>query len=103
MKIMRVTGLPVDLDNLEKYKAEWTEGFDMRKAKHGNDMLSLQEDLASFEKELNLKYPTQESIEYPKTQKAMKALVLKYQAPVMIAQSSENIKEFVFVIMDQEM
>lgn len=101
MKIMRLSGLPVDPSVTEAYTADWQAKFDVLKEKHGNDMLSLQADLVIVEKELNQIYKVIEDIPYAKSVKQLKALVEKYEAPIMAAKSSENPKEVVYVICDR--
>lgn len=100
MKAIRYSGLPVKLEHLESYKQEWTAQFDELKAKHGNDMLSLQSDLAAVELELNKKYSVTEEWGFLKSKKAVQAKMAEHGCPILIAQSSENPKELVYVIMD---
>jgi hypothetical protein len=103
MKAIRFSGLPVKLENIDAYKAEWTAEFDKLKDVHKNDMLSLQADLLEIEKALMLKYEVTETWEFLKSKKAVKAKMEQYGAPIMIAQSSENPNELVYVIMDSQL
>lgn len=102
IQIMRMSTLPVELEALEAYKAEWTVGFDAAKAKHGNDMLSLQADLQALETELLSRYSATGQVDLPKTAKAWKALMASFDAPIMIARSSEGKNEMVLVIVDTQ-
>lgn len=101
MRIMRMSGLPVQLKDLEAHKAEFMVRFDEAKEKAGNDMLALQGLVATFEAELNAKYSLTGHVELPKSASAWKKLMGSFEAPVMLAQSSENTKELVLVIVDQ--
>ena len=101
MKAIRYSGLPVNLENLKAWQSEWTLAFDELKLKHGSNMLDLQTDLAVVEKELAKKYPTSEDWSFVKTQKAMKLKIEEVQAPILIAKSSDNSNEILYVIMDQ--
>lgn len=96
-----MSGLPVQLEDLETFKQEWKTEFDRLQKVHGNDMLSLQKDLAALDESLRSKYKIVDTIELPKSLRAWTTLLKKYEAPVMLAQSSENIKEFLLIIMDE--
>lgn len=100
LKIFRMSGLPVGVEHLEAYKAEFAAGFDAAKDKHGNDMLSLQSDVQELEDALVAKYEKVGVVELPKSAKAWKALMGKFEAPIMVAQSSEGNNEQVLVIVD---
>lgn len=103
MKLIRHSGLPVKLENLEAYKKEWTEEFDKAKEKHGNDMLSLQKDLADLENKLLDKYNVIENIDFVKSIKATKQLIDLYQCPIMIARGLDNPNELIYVLMDRDL
>lgn len=100
IKAMRYSGLPVNMASMTAYQTEWTAAFDDLKHKHGNDMLSLQADLAKVEEDLRTKYQVTEIWELLKTKKAIKTKMLEYGCPILIAQSSENPDELVYVLMD---
>ncbi|MBK9292813.1 MAG: hypothetical protein IPM52_14490 [Bacteroidetes bacterium] len=103
LKIFRMSGLPVQPEALEQYKAEFTSGFDAAKAECGNDMLALQGKLQTLEDALVAKYSVVGEVELPKTGKAWRELLQAYSAPVMVAQSSQNTDEYVLVIVDTQM
>lgn len=100
--VMRYSGTPVSLANLELWKAEWTLGFDIAKAKHGNEMLGLQKDLAELEEQLKLKYPVVEQWPILSNKKVLLAKIDEVGAPIMAARSSDGKNELVYIIMDQE-
>jgi len=116
VKLMRLTGRPVDQAVLEAYEADFKVGFDAAMRKHAQpgqedvadtmqlkavDMLSVQTELQALDKDLLTKYKVTEEVEMPKTLKAWKALLARVEAPLMLAQSSENPKELVLVIVDR--
>lgn len=116
MKLIRLSGRPVNIADLEAYEVEFKAGFDASMRKHAQpgqestedvmqlkavDMLSVQQDLQALDAELSSKYATVAEVQLPKTMKAWKQLMKQVEAPVMIAQSSENVKEFVLVIVDR--
>lgn len=99
MKVIRQSGMPVQLQNLESYKSEWTLEFDKLQAKHGLNMLDLSKDAAVLETELLKKYGTIEIWEPLKTAKAWRSKVLEY-GPILVA-TQQGSKELVYVIADQ--
>lgn len=103
MKLMRASGLPVELENLNAYQTEWTAEFDRLKDKHKTDMLSLQSDLAALENELLAKYKCIIDIDFIKSQKGLKKLMDTYQCPIMVAVSAADAKELVYVLMDRDL
>lgn len=103
MKAMRYSGRPVNAQALADFDKEWKDGFDAASERHKTDMLSLQQDLAKLEEELLKKYKVVEDWEFIKTKKEMKKKMEEHGCPIMVAQSSENPKELVYVLMDQSL
>lgn len=100
IKIFRMSGLPVKEDQLDAYREEWKSGFDKYEKKHGKDMLSLQEDLAKLENELNDKYKTIEEIDFIKTKKAWSDLMDEY-GNIMVSRHRDT-GEILYIIIDEE-
>jgi hypothetical protein len=100
LRIMRMSGLPVQLQDLENYKAEFGAGYDAAQLECGKDMLALQTKLQELENSLLAKYSNTGVQELPKSAKGWKQLLLAYQAPVLLAQSADNPNEMVLMVVD---
>ena len=101
LKIFRTSNLPLDVYDLQAQKAEWTAGYDKLAEECGSDMHTLQQKCEELANELQKKYNLVGEQEVPKTRKQWAALIEKYQAPILIANSADNPKELVLAIMDQ--
>lgn len=101
IKVARYSGLPVSVADLTAYKQEFETEYDKAAAKHGPDMLSLQQELAQLDKTLSAKYNLVETVEPPKSKKAWKQLIDKYECPIMVARGMEDPEQLIFVLMDQ--
>lgn len=103
MKAMRYSGRPVNPEMLQKFDEEWKQGFDSASELHKTDMLSLQKSLAELESHLLKKYSVVEDWEFIKTKKMAMEKIKEHGCPIMMAQSSENPEEIVYVLMDQSL
>jgi len=103
VRIIRFSSMPVDPENLQKYNDEWKSGFDAIEAKFKPDMLVVHQEAEKLEQALQEKYVQIALATLPKSQKQWVELLNKFDAPIMIAKSSENPKELVLVIMDQQL
>lgn len=101
LRIVRMSGVPVDPESLKAYNTEFKQEYDKIAEECAQDMLKFHEQLQALDEVLAKKYSNILTEEVPKSNKAWHALIGKYEAPVMIAQSSENPKELVLVIMDR--
>jgi hypothetical protein len=101
VKVMRYSGLPVDLQNMKAYQEEWEREFDRLKDLHTPDMLSLQSALATLENELKVKWKLIEEWPYLNNIAAIKKKIEEYQCPIMVAKSADNPEEIVYVLVDQ--
>lgn len=101
LRTVRFSGLPVSQDNLEAYNAEFQQRYDKIMETCGNDMLKVHEELQKLDAELQQKFQQIESFELPKSAKGWQKLLESFDAPIMLAKSSEGKNELVFVIMDQ--
>lgn len=101
LRTIRFSGLPVDPKNLEAYNSEWKTSYDEIVAKYSPDMLTIHQELEKLEQALQQKYVQIESNRLPTSRKAWLELMSTFDAPIMIARSSEDPKELVFVVMDQ--
>lgn len=101
LRIQRFSGMPVSMENLAAYDKEFKESYDQILATYSPDMLEVHKHLQELDAELQAKWNQVEAEPLPKSAKAWQALVQKYQCPVMLAQSSENPKELLLIIMDQ--
>lgn len=98
IKIIRESGRPVKLDQLEKFEIEYKSRYDVLAADHGKNMLALEKSLEDLDKELAPKYDTIEEIEYPKSARQFRQLIADY-GNIMTALHAET-EELVFIIID---
>lgn len=101
IKIFRYSGKPLTVEDLQAHKADFQAGYDKILQEHGPDMLKVHEELQKLDTELAQKWKLVDSVPLPKSAKAWKAMANTYQAPVLVAQSSENPAEIVLVVMDE--
>lgn len=103
LRLVRMSGLPVSEENLAAYNEEFKSSYDAIMEQHSPDMLKVHEALQALDKELQGKWQRIESNSLPKSAKGWRALIEKFQAPIMIAVSAEENAEgtLVLVIMDQ--
>ena len=96
--IIKQSGNPINNEDAEAYQKEWKNGFDKLFDIKG-DMAIVSEKAREYEKELADKYEAHNKIEMPKSMKAWKLLLDKYENGIMVDQ---NIKtgEIMFVILD---
>lgn len=101
LRITRFSGLPVDPETLKAYEAEFATNYDAIVAEHAQDMLTVHEKLKELDGVLQQKYGNILDEELPKSKRAWLNLLAKFDAPIMLARSSENPNELLFVVMDQ--
>ena len=100
IRILRQSGLPVNLDDLNNYREKFRTLFDKAVRIAGKDMLRLNKKLVIIEKVLQKKYPTVSEVDLPKTLKGWRDLRAKY-GNILVSQHLET-EEILFVISDQE-
>lgn len=100
MKTIRFSGRPVELENLKRYEDEWKSNYDAVLEKHGADMLTIQQELAKLETELQGKYKLIENLPIPASRKQVNKMIEEYQCPIMFAKSKDAPHEVVMVLMD---
>jgi hypothetical protein len=108
--IVRRTGFPVELSDLNNFKEDYRRLFDRTEAilkreaaKIGNkvpDMLKLQMRLAKIERALSKKYPTVQEVTLPATSSEWLALQQKY-GNILVTRKLDS-EEVVLIIEDQE-
>lgn len=101
MKLMRFSGRPVLLENLEAFEAEFKQEFDKIAANVGADMPAFADQLKVLDESLKLKYRFTEDLGMPKSAKAWSKLMDHYGCPIMFARSAEKSTEIVAVLMDE--
>lgn len=100
VKIVRMSGLPIDEQQKDQYKSEWTRLFDKAEKICKLDMLRLQKRMATIEKILNKKYPTVGDEVLPVTVDEWRSLHDKY-GPLMVRLAATT-NEPIIVIHDVE-
>lgn len=101
LRLARMSGRPVSAENLAQYETEFKARYDQILEQHGQDMLTVHQELLKLDEELQGKWQRIEVEALPKSAKAWHELLEKFDAPVMLAKSSENVKELILVIMDE--
>jgi len=100
VKMVRMSGMPVELAERDQYKAEWTRLYDKAQKICKLDMLRLQKRLATIERALNKKFATIADIALPTTSAQWKALHDHY-GPIMVRLHATT-GEVILVIYDLE-
>ena len=91
LKLYRQSGTPVDLGDRERYDNDWKAFYDKAAARAGLDMLLMQRFLRYGERALIIKHNIQVSVDIPKSEKAWKALMEKYEnVPIIVAVNANN-------------
>lgn len=101
LRTIRFSGLPVSPENLKQYNEEWKSAYDAILEQHGQDMLTVHQKVEQLEKDLQAKYVQIESNKLPASKKAWVKLLESFDAPIMLARSSEDPNELLLVVMDQ--
>lgn len=100
IKICRMSGLPVELEDLDNFKNEFRRLFDKASSIAKTDMLRLQRRMSTIERILQTKYPTLTEVDFPSTAEAWKDLQAKY-GNILVSQMRDS-GDLFFVISDQE-
>lgn len=101
IKAFRLSGLPVELVDLDAYRKEWHDKYLALETECGKDMLTLQKRAQELEQELIKSYKMIIEVDMPKSAKSWALAIDRFQTPLMLARSSVNPKEIVLVICDQ--
>jgi hypothetical protein len=100
IQLFRFSGAPVSAQDIEAHAIEFKAKYlEIEKRLHP-DMLAIQGEVQAMENELAAKYDLTIEVPFPKSQKQWRELSEKYEAPLLVARSSENPKQLVLVIMD---
>lgn len=98
--IIRSTGMPVELSDLEAYRNEFRRLFDIASRIAKYDMLRLNRRLSTIEKVLTKKFPTVAEVDFCTTPEAWKQLMDKYGN--ILVSANRDTGDVVFVIDDRE-
>lgn len=101
MKVMRMSGRPVSLEDFWAYDAEFKTRFDIIAAEVGQDMLAFQARLLALDEELKPKYKLVEDWPMPTTIEEVNAIITAYETPLMFAKSAEEGNEIMLLLMDE--
>jgi 16S rRNA C967 or C1407 C5-methylase (RsmB/RsmF family) len=101
LRTIRFSGLPVKPENLKAYNEEWQTRYDETLAKYSPDMLTIHKELEKLEAELQAKFVQIEANKLPTSRKGWMELINNFEAPIMLARSSEDTNELVLVVMDR--
>ncbi|MBV6514163.1 MAG: hypothetical protein FMNOHCHN_03753 [Ignavibacteriaceae bacterium] len=100
LKVMRLSGRPVDIDELEAYKEKWRITYDKVIERCKLDMLRVHKLLLRVERIMQKQYKLVQDWDLPTTEDTWSELVNKYGA-IMVVKNAET-GELVLVINDQE-
>jgi len=98
VKIYRMSGRPVQLQNLVEFQEAWRKKYDELYDLYGKDMKVLTVKLDEAEVELHKIYPCLEEWDWETSQRGWKYLTKKY-GPIAIATSERG--QLIYIIMDQ--
>lgn len=98
--ICRFTGLPVELEDVPKYRDEFRRLFDIAERVCKKDQLRMQMKLAKVEKALNKKFPTLSEVDFCNTPEDWKQLMGKYGN--ILVSANRHTGDLVFVIDDRD-
>lgn len=101
LRLARMSGKPVSAENLAQYESEFKQQYDKILEQHGQDMLTVHQELLKLDNELQGKWQRIEMESLPKSAKGWRELIAKFEAPIMLAQSLDKPDELVLVIMDE--
>ncbi len=107
IKTMRISGHPIELEDIKAYNEEWKTLFDkaMDKCKVKDsevpDMLRLQKLLAKLEGVLGRKYDRVTEWDFLKTKKAWEVRMEEF-GNIMVTKAADT-GEMIYVIMDEDM
>ena len=65
LRLVRMSGKPVSMENLEAYTLEFKAKYDKILEQHGNDMLTVHQEVLKLDEELSTKWKRIESEELP--------------------------------------
>lgn len=100
VKMVRMSGMPVELENRDAYKSEWTRLFDIAQKVCKLDMLRMQKKMATIERILNKRFATVAEKPLPVTVDQWRELHDHY-GPVMVRLGAQT-NEVILVIYDVE-
>ncbi len=103
MKVMRMSGRPVSLEQFAAYDAEFKARFDAIYAEVGTNMLEFQAKLVALDEELKPKYSLVEEWPMPTTPEEVNAIMTAYETPIMFAKSAEAGNEVLLLLMDEQL
>lgn len=101
VKFMRHSGLPVDEENLEKFRERWRSYYDKILGKYNPDMEKVNERLSKLERIMNNHYKTVMDIDFPETAEAWKELTKKYNDSGVLVTTHMETGEILLILMDQ--
>lgn len=101
MKLMRLSGLPVDEADLEAFDKAFKAEFDRIQAEAGLDMLKMHADLAQVDTKLLAQFPNTIDVDMPKSQKSWLELMSRFDTPIMIARAADGKHGLVLVLVDK--
>lgn len=100
VKLIRQSGLPVELSDLEKFKEEFRRLFDIAERVCRKDNLRLQKKLAKIENVLQSRHPTLVEIELPNSDESWKTLQEKFGN--ILVSRHKHTDEMILIISDME-
>jgi len=96
----RQSGLPIQIEKLNEYKAEFQTRFDELKKLHGSEMLGFSEGLQKVDLELSEKYALVEDWDLPKSFKSWRDLIDVHGNFIITA--NKHTGELMMFILDEE-
>jgi hypothetical protein len=99
IKIVRQSGRPIELEDLNSFLAEYKEAHDRCEEEAGRDMGKFQELFLPEEKKLAIKYGSERTVNFPSSKKSIEKFIEKYGNYTIIKDHRKD--DLVLVIMDE--
>lgn len=104
IELFRESKAPVEIENYEKYQADWVRFYDAVEAKYIKDPQKKDYDKAQAllnygELRLTKKYNGKVEIDFPETVEALDELCERFRVPIMFAQKADG-SGLVAIVMD---
>ena len=99
---MRESGLPISEEDINSFRLEFKESYDVLYAQFEEKKITMEELQASLndvETDLNSRFIKRELITLPKSGKQWKDLQIKYASPILTAVEQESNK-LILILMD---
>ena len=100
IRLMRQSGLPLDLDKYQAYQDEYVKMADKIAERAKLDMLKSARMYRFIEHLLKRKYGSEVQISVPRSKKAIKDLVIQFGTPITLAVTADG-QDVIGILLDE--